>query len=497
VQHSDRSPSTNDSPDLPNGEWELSELIQLVTAELDQAQDTLILKSQNRRLSMMVNQLNLDLQVDVRHDPSGRLMFRTAPSGQTGATVLKLGFTPALDTQVQETRKSIDLDTDILQPLTTLLDIQDSEIQRLKTVGIHSVNDLTNATQTPAMLTEVSLKAGLDETRLRLWRQWPLIATITPERGTPGSIVVIDGGNFGGPADQVDVYFQDQSAKVIDHTRTRLTVEMPWGVTGSGAVVARINNQQTNARTWQADVVDLVVQNLVVKTPGPLRTYQAIAFQATLINQGTRSIDSFPIRWTITRATSQRPWDTSQARYPLEDIPDDTSGIIEDEIYFHGPLTAQQTSTDPTSTWTKELLEPGIYRVSITIDPDNVLQDQRPTNNRFMREFVVEAPPPPPPQFHDSPSAFSRTSGRAGESVILKGSNFNQGTPRVLFGGTAAVIVGTPTATEITVRVPSMAAGGVRITVETSAGRATSTDTFTVLSSSYYSYGQAIGGNLL
>ncbi|MBD0336257.1 MAG: hypothetical protein ICV62_12270, partial [Cyanobacteria bacterium Co-bin13] len=66
MQNSDHPPSANTPADLPNEEWELSELIQLVTAELDQAQDTLILKSQNRRLSMMVNQLSLDLQVDVR-----------------------------------------------------------------------------------------------------------------------------------------------------------------------------------------------------------------------------------------------------------------------------------------------------------------------------------------------------------------------------------------------------------------------------------------------
>ena len=483
MENSDRS--LNDSPALPNEEWELSELIQLVTAELDQAQDTLILKSQNRRLSMMVNQLNLDLQVDVRHDPSGRLLFRTATPGQLGTTVLKLGFTPALDTQVQETRKSVDLDTDILQPLQTLPSIQDNEIQRLKTVGIHSVNDFHGATQTPAMLTEVSLKAGLDESRLRLWRQWPFITGIKPESGIPGSIVVIDGGNLGQWGDSVEVYFQDRQATVIDHTSTRLTVEMPKGVTGSGSVIAQVKGQKTNIKPWRANVVDLCVKNIVLKAPTPLRVQDTIAFQAELINQGTLSIANFPVQWEITKVDEQQQSQLVNAQTSLRinetgETPPIYSGATMREVYLHGALPIQERSLDSSTEFTVQLKEPGTYRVSFTVDPDNVLMDQVPTNNRFTREFVVEPAAPPLPKFNPSPNQFTPQSAPIGDRVTLLGSGFDYGTPLVRFGNVAATLLSPPTASQIVVRVPSMPVGPTKITVQTAAGTVVSQDTFGV-----------------
>lgn len=501
MENSDRSLSSNDSPDLPNAEWELSELIQLVTAELDQAQDTLILKSQNRRLSMMVNQLNLDLQVDVRHDPTGRLLFRTSAPGQPGTTVLKLGFTPALDTQVQETRKSVDLEVDTLQPLHTLPDIQDSEIQRLKTVGIHSVNDLHGATQTPAMLTEVSLKAGLDESRLRLWRQWPFITGMKPENGIPGSIVVIDGGNLGFPGDLVEVYFKDRLAKVIDHTSTRLTVEMPRGVTGPGSVIARVNDQRTNTKTWRADVIDLYVKNIAVKSTVPLRAKEPIVFQADLINQGTLSIANFPVRWEVIKVGSQPPleWSTQASLdfvtqideldvitpLPMESddppaLPVEPVNQAMTETYLHGALQIQEQSIDSSTMFTVTLSEPGTYRVSFTVDPDNMLMDQVPTNNRFMREFVVEPAAPPVPKFSPSPGQFSPMSGRVGDRITISGSGFDYGTPIVRFGNVAATLLTTPTATQLVAKVPSLPIGPTQITVQTAAGNAISNDAFVV-----------------
>jgi hypothetical protein len=92
-----------------NQEWELSDLVQLVTTEIEQVQDALLLKSHNRRLMMAVHALNLDLQVNVRYDAQGKLLFRTAPQGQTGTSSLKLDFEHLLDTQVQEIHKSKDL----------------------------------------------------------------------------------------------------------------------------------------------------------------------------------------------------------------------------------------------------------------------------------------------------------------------------------------------------------------------------------------------------
>nr|WP_242035811.1 MULTISPECIES: IPT/TIG domain-containing protein [unclassified Leptolyngbya] len=346
------------------------------------------------------------------------------------------------------------------------------------------------------MLTEVSLKAGVDEARLRLWRQWPFISDIQPESGPAGSIVVIDGGNLGTPEDTVEVYFQDRLARMIQRTSTRLTVEMPRSVTGSGSVIAKVNDQRTNTKPWRAHVVDLVVQTITLKTPGVLRVQQAIAFQATLINQGTLSIPNIPVRWIVTTTSGQPPIEYSlQARPVDDDFPTLPRTIIQ-ENYLHGPLKAQETSTDPSLEFTAAFTAPGTYWVSVIIDPDNTLQDQSPTNNRFMLEFVVQPALPPPPEFNSPPNQFTPKSGRPGDRITLQGRNFNQGSPMVLFGTVQAAIIST-SATQIVVRVPSISPRTTSITVQTSVGTVTTQDSFTILSSSYYGSGQAIGGNLL
>lgn len=483
---------SNEPSDLPNDEWQLSELIQIITAELDQAQDTLILKSQNRRLSMMVNQLNLDLQVDVRRNPEGSLMFRTAPPGQAGATVLKLGFTPALDTQVQETRKSITLETEEYRTLETLPNIQSSEIQKLKTVGIHSVNDLEGVTQTPAMLTEISSKSGIGEARLRLWRELPFITQITPESGTPGSIVVIDGGNFG--VDVVEVYFQDQLARIRDRTDTRLTVEMPKNVSGSGSVAVKAGTQKTNSTAWRADVLDLYVKDIVLESPATLIQGQEATFRAILSNQGTADAPNFNVSWEVFQVGVRRlplP-DMSLTALRFAEDGDDLQGTIMQSIqqvpYLHAPLRSQQQSTDSAIVFKYKFDAPGVYRISFTADPENKLSDLLPTNNRFIREFVVNPlppppppPPPPAPVFNPSPNQLSPRSGRVGDTLTLMGSHLNVGSVAVRLGTVNATIVGTPTATQIVVRIPSIAAGNWPITVQTSGGTVTSTDTLMVL----------------
>ena len=85
------------------------------------------------------------------------------------------------------------------------------------------------------------------------------------------------------------------------------------------------------------------------------------------------------------------------------------------------------------------------------------------------------------PTFDPPPNDFSPRIGAPGTTVQLRGNNFNLGTVSVQFGATDAVIVGTPTATRITVTVPAMAAGPARIRVTTAGGTVQSTDPFTVL----------------
>lgn len=87
------------------------------------------------------------------------------------------------------------------------------------------------------------------------------------------------------------------------------------------------------------------------------------------------------------------------------------------------------------------------------------------------------------PAFDSPPDEFAPNLGGAGTNVTLSGRNFNIGTPQVLFGTTAALIVGTPTAEQIVAQVPSGLSGPMKITVVTDGGTAVTVEDFFVIAS--------------
>lgn len=88
----------------------------------------------------------------------------------------------------------------------------------------------------------------------------------------------------------------------------------------------------------------------------------------------------------------------------------------------------------------------------------------------------------PAPEFAAQP--FLPRSGVIGQTVTLRGANFDVPPVSVSFGATLATMVGAPSATQIVCQVPTVQvpSGGlaVRITVTTGGGSATTTDTFQI-----------------
>jgi hypothetical protein len=87
VNSESANPNKNNDENL---EWQLSELVDLIAAEVDRAADTLSLKSYARGASFAVKKLSLDLEVKVRRTADGKLLFRTVSDDKTSSTVLKL-----------------------------------------------------------------------------------------------------------------------------------------------------------------------------------------------------------------------------------------------------------------------------------------------------------------------------------------------------------------------------------------------------------------------
>lgn len=357
-------------PDSPDEEWELSDLIHLITSEVEVAKDKLWVRSHNRRLMMYVKQLNLDLQVTVRHDSQGKLLFRTASQWQSNVSSLKLEFGYLLDTQAQEIRKSEVIDKKELRPLELLSDIHQSDIETLNTFSINSIAELERATQTSSMLTELSQVTGIDEARIRAWRQWPYISTVQPEQGPPGSIVVINGGKFNTSqieTGKIRVLFQNQPLVIKKDlfTETRLTVEVPKNATGTGVLIVEVNGEATNAKTWTVELSDLAVEDIILNPSKPWKP-GTIAFWAKVANQGKGDAEAFNIQWELTLP------DKSTPKLQEQGCPKLTAGqdIVTEQIKF-------------------ECQQSGTYTIKCTADPDGKIPDCSRTNQTFVKEFVI------------------------------------------------------------------------------------------------------------
>jgi hypothetical protein len=374
------SDDNSQPPDNPDEEWELADLIHLITAEVETAKDKLWVRSHNRRLMMYVKNLSLDLQVTVRHNSQGKLLFRNASQWQSNVSTLKLEFGYLLDTQAQEIRKSEAIDKKELRPLELLSDIDRSDIETLNKFSINSIADLERSTQTPSMLTELSQVTGIDEARIRAWRQWPHITTVQPEQGPPGSIVVINGGKFNKgriETGKIRVLFQNQPL-VIDKdisTETRLTVEIPKSATGTGELIVEVNGEATNAKTWTVELSDLAVEDIILNL-NPTKPWNilnpskpgAIAFQAKVANRGKADAEGFNIRWELTLPDESTPESQEQSCPKL--------------------IAGEEIRTKPIEFVCQQS---GTYTVKCTADPDGKIPDCSHTNQTFVKQFVVPA----------------------------------------------------------------------------------------------------------
>jgi hypothetical protein len=91
----------------------------------------------------------------------------------------------------------------------------------------------------------------------------------------------------------------------------------------------------------------------------------------------------------------------------------------------------------------------------------------------------------PPPAANaptlDATNPFVPKSAKAGQSVLITGTNFNQPGLAVSIGLVAAAIASPPSATQVTIIVPNIASGAYTLSVNTSAGGVASVTPFNVL----------------
>lgn len=353
----------NMSETLINTEWRLADMVDAIAAEIDRAEDTLSLKSYARGMSFAIKQLSLDLQVAVRRDSDGNIKFRTVEPNATGSTTLKLDFAQILQNQLSANRRKLDEDVDP-RPLEAL-GLTSEEIRRLNAIAIYSSNDLRGYTQTAAMIGEVSRKTSIKDVRLRQVLGLPYIEALKPNAGLPGSLILLEGGNFGAvQPSQASVYFQGVAVSIVAWSNARIQVKIPANATGSGVIFLVVNDRISNTIDWQVLTIDLIVRDITIAPSNP-KANEEITLTASLANQGSGEASAFTVQWSI----------DGEKQTPQP----------------HGVLAPNQASQESSLVRKIRLMTAGEHRLSFTADPDQKLADVDRANSTFTKTITVAA----------------------------------------------------------------------------------------------------------
>jgi peptide/nickel transport system substrate-binding protein len=347
---------------INNTEWQLADIVDAITAEIDHAEDTLALKSYARGMSFSIRQLSLDLQVAVRRDDNGQVKFRTAEPNSTGTTILKLDFAQLLKSQLGDDRRKLEQNID-RRPLDAI-GLTSAEIAVLNAIAIYAVDDLHRYSQTAAMLSEVSRKTGIQDARLRQVLGLPYLEALKPDRGLPGSTILLEGGNFGAmPPSQASIYFQGVALEIVAWSNARIQVKIPQTAKGNGVLFVAVNDQISNPIDWQALTIDLIVQDITI-TPSNPQENDEITLTASLTNQGAGATEPFAVEWSI-------------------------DGEIQ-KTQPHGVLLPGQSSQESSLVF-KTKLPAGDHKFSFTADPEGFLPDIDRANSIFTKDLTVIA----------------------------------------------------------------------------------------------------------
>lgn len=121
-----------------NHSWNLQAFLDSLIFELDKAQDQLSVKGLNRKLTYMVKDMNLELQLFPEFD-GDTVRFTTAKPGDTGASKISLQLGSIRDHQIPEVARPPLTHNDT--PLEAI-GLPEPQQKELKKLGIQSAEDL-------------------------------------------------------------------------------------------------------------------------------------------------------------------------------------------------------------------------------------------------------------------------------------------------------------------------------------------------------------------
>jgi len=214
-----------------NKEWELHELIESLSAELDRFLDTVSLKSNARGITFGLTTMNLELNIFSRYDPaSGKILFRTANPGEEGASVLKLDIPSLIKDQIKTHEEPVDKRPDA-RPLKDL-GIKTEDILKLNRLGIFTADNLMKMAVSDEMRQIIENKTGVKKDILIKAARIPRIWRINIE----GNELHILGENFEVSPDKF-VMVEGKMVNVTEWAPNYIKAQIPEGMTGGDVAV--------------------------------------------------------------------------------------------------------------------------------------------------------------------------------------------------------------------------------------------------------------------
>lgn len=180
--------------------WSLKSFLDSLTLELDRVQDTLAVKSVNRRLTYTVRDVDLELHLFPSFDGE-ELRFTTAKPGETGAAKINLQLGSITDRQIRETAGEPLTTNDVA--IETVEGIDEQTKKSLKKIGVTSARDLERMERQNIDIEKVSdsaidyrkLAQMIQRSRRRATAPRVKSASLTLHEGRP--VLEIEGEHLG------------------------------------------------------------------------------------------------------------------------------------------------------------------------------------------------------------------------------------------------------------------------------------------------------------
>jgi hypothetical protein len=207
----------------------VEEFVQVLSAQLDRAQDALALKARTGRpLTFALKDLSVDLKVFWDSQRDGRMLLRHAAPNEEGASTLRLSFTTITRAMVEENTVAFAQEEDprALGELGAKDSLHEDDRRKLELVGVRTVGQLKRMTEgTDARQMGALLDIPINRMQQLLMQSArPAVVASEPVRQAQGrNLLRIRGANLS-KGDVPEVYISGDRVEVLEASSNELLV---------------------------------------------------------------------------------------------------------------------------------------------------------------------------------------------------------------------------------------------------------------------------------